>query len=66
MDIVSCVQGPQILTLDIAGRPASWIAQAAVELTESLPPEIDEARRTAIRDRFTRRPRPGKAAVDRR
>lgn len=25
MDIVSCVQGPQILTLDIAGRPARWI-----------------------------------------
>jgi 5-methylcytosine-specific restriction endonuclease McrA len=32
MDIVSCVQGPQILTLDIAGRPASWIGwdEAAV------------------------------------
>ena len=32
MDIVSCVQDNQILTLDIAGRPARWIAwqQAAV------------------------------------
>jgi spermidine synthase len=56
----------QLLETLSTRRPASWIAQAAVELTESLPPEIDEARRTAIRDRFTRRPRPGKAAVDRR
>ncbi len=32
MDIVSCVQDPQILTLDIAGRPARWMGweQAAV------------------------------------
>ena len=32
MDIVSCVQDPQILTLDIAGRPTRWIGwdEAAV------------------------------------
>ena len=47
-------------------RPAHWIVQAAVELLESLPPEIDEARRAAIRNRFTRRPKPGNASVDRR
>jgi hypothetical protein len=47
-------------------RPAHWIVQAAIELLESLPPEIDEAQRAAIRNRFNRRPRPGKASVDRR
>ncbi len=47
-------------------RPTQWILQAAVELIDSLPPEVDEAPRAAIRDRFTRRSRPVKASVDRR
>jgi hypothetical protein len=47
-------------------RPTQWILQAAVELIDSLPPEVDEAQRAAIRDRLTRRPRPVKASVDRR
>ncbi len=46
-------------------RPTLWIARAAVEVIDSLPPEVDEAKRRAIRNRFTRRPRPVKASVDR-
>jgi len=45
-------------------RPTLWIGQAAVELIDSLPPEIDEAQRAALRNRFTRRPRPVKASVN--
>jgi hypothetical protein len=45
-------------------RPAHWIVQAAVELIDSLPPEVDKAQRAAIRDRFTRRPRPVKTSVN--
>jgi hypothetical protein len=40
------------------------ISQAAVELINSLPPEGDEARSEAIRDRLVRGSKPAKASVD--
>jgi hypothetical protein len=46
-------------------HPRPWILRAAVELIDSLPPEIDEVQRAAIRDRLIRRPRPAKASVNR-
>ncbi|MBW2495365.1 MAG: fused MFS/spermidine synthase, partial [Deltaproteobacteria bacterium] len=52
--------------LDALGkrRPAQWILRAAVELVDSLPPEIDEAQRAALRSHLNRRPRRARPRVD--
>ncbi len=52
---------------DLSGRRSRpWVLRAAIELLDSLPAEIDEAQRAAIRDRFVRRVGAAKPSVDRR
>ena len=41
-----------------------WLVDAGVELIDSLPPEVDQAQRAAIRDRLIRRPGPAKGSID--
>jgi spermidine synthase len=45
-------------------RPTAWLRRAAIELIDSLPPEIDAERRAAIRNRLERGPRAANASVD--
>jgi hypothetical protein len=45
-------------------RRKPWLGRAAVELIDSLPPEVDEAQRAEIRSRLIRRRRPAKDPVD--
>jgi spermidine synthase len=40
------------------------LVDAGVELIDSLPPEVDQAQRAAIRDRLIRRPGPAKGSID--
>lgn len=45
-------------------RAKPWILRAGVALIDSLPPEIDEVQRAAIRNRLIRKPRSAKTSVD--
>jgi hypothetical protein len=40
------------------------LVDAGVELIDSLPPEVDQVQRAAIRDRLIRRPGPAKGSID--
>jgi hypothetical protein len=45
-------------------RRKPWLGRVAVELIDSLPPEVDPIQRAAIRKRLTRGLGPAKASVD--
>jgi len=45
-------------------RRKPWLARAGIDLIDSLPPEIDEARRAEVRDRLERGLRPAENSVD--
>jgi len=47
-------------------RAQPWILRAAAELLDSLPSDVDEAQREAIRQRFANRAGAAKPSVDRR
>jgi predicted membrane-bound spermidine synthase len=60
-------QGEGALQLldSLSERPRKpWLVRAGVELIDSLPPEVDEAQRAAIRKKLTRGRGPAKKSVD--
>jgi hypothetical protein len=45
-------------------RRRPWLVNAGVELIDSLPPEVDQVQRAAIRDQLIRWRGPAKGSVD--
>jgi hypothetical protein len=45
-------------------RRKPWLARAGIDLLDSLPPEVDEARRAEIRDRLKQGLGPAENSVD--